>query len=574
MSYTLKGECMQFKKTAFSILIFIVPICIWSQSANLPQGSKHTQLLERLEILLQTNADINFSGQKPISRKIAVNVAEIADSLDKKYPFDYHYHLSAVDKHNLQSLLMNNSEWTTGDKAGFASKKPLWNALYKTKADFFSVQEKDFFMAINPVIQQTQSVESGNSQRVFLNSKGLTLRGLIGNRVGFDFFLTDNQERPPLYVQQWEDKFRAVPGAGFYKPFKTTAYDYFDARGSIYFRYGKHFNFQLGYDRNFIGNGYRSLILSDFSTNYLFFKINTRVWKFNYTNLFMELFPQNKNNPGNVLLPRKYAATHRLGINVTKWLNIGLFETIVFGRPNRFDFSYLNPVIFLRSIEQQNGSPDNALLGLDYKMNIGKEGQLYGQVLLDEFALKEVRAAKGWWANKFGFQFGGKIINLFDVKNLDIQGELNIVRPFTYSHSDSIANYTNYNQPLAHPLGASFSEIIGILRYQPLPRLTTQLKLIIFTQGLDTANSNYGGNIFLKNTSRTLEYNNKIGNIAKANGVNISVWVGYELKENLFLDASLLLRTYKVSLLPQFSKNTSLLTLGIRMNMFRREYDY
>jgi hypothetical protein len=565
---------MQFKKTTITLVFFIAPIWTFAQSTNLPQGSKHAQLLERLEILSQTDADINFSGQKPLSRKMAVKLAEAADSLDKKYPFDYHYRLSAVDKYNLQSLLMNNSEWVTGDKSSFTAKKPWWNALYKTKADFFSVQEKDFFMAVNPVIQQTQSAETGTSQRTFLNSKGITARGLIGNKVGFDFFLTDNQERPPLFVQQWEDKFLAVPGAGFYKSFKKTAYDYFDARGSVYFGAGRHFNFQFGYDRNFIGNGYRSLVLSDFSTNYLFLKINTRIWKLNYTNLFMELFPQNKNNPGNVLLPRKYAAMHRLSINATKWLNIGLFESIVFGRTNRFDFSYLNPVIFLRSVEQQNGSPDNALLGMDFKMNISKEGQLYGQLLLDEFSLKEVRAAKGWWGNKFGFQFGGKVINLFDVKNLDIQGEINIVRPFTYSHSDSIANYTNYNQPLAHALGASFSEIVGIIRYQPQPRLTTQLKLIIFTQGLDTATSNYGGNIFLKNTSRTLEYNNKIGNIAKANGFNASFWVGYELKENLFLDASLLFRKYQVSLLPQLSKNTTLLTLGVRMNMFRREYDY
>jgi hypothetical protein len=377
-----------------------------------------------------------------------------------------------------------------------------------------------------------------------------------------------------LFVQQWEDKFSAVPGAGFYKPFKTTAYDYIDARGSIYFNAAKHFDIQFGYDKNFIGNGFRSLILSDFSNNYLFFKINTRIWKLNYTNLYMELFPQNKNNPGNVLLPRKYAAMHRLSINATPWLNIGLFESIIFGRPNRFDFSYLNPVIFLRSIEQQNGSPDNALLGLDYKMNIGKQGQLYGQFSLDEFVLKEIRSGKGWWGNKFGVQAGGKIINLFDVKNFDVQVELNIVRPFTYSHSDSIANYTHYNQPLAHPLGANFSEIAGIIRYQPTPRLYTQLKVIAFSQGLDTVNSNYGSNVFLPNTTRSLEYGNKIGNIAKTNSFNTSLWLGYEWKENLFIDLTFLFRNYKVSSLPLLSQNTSLVSLGIRMNMARREYDY
>jgi hypothetical protein len=566
---------MQFKKTAISWLIFILPVLTFAQSTNLPQGYKHAHFLDRLEILLQDNPQLNFSGQKPLSRKTVVEVAERADSLDKQYPFDYFYHLSPVDKYNLQDLRMNNSEWATGDKSSFNSRKPFWNTFYKAKGDLFTVNEKDFFMAINPVIQQQQSIESGNSQRVFLNSKGITARGLIANKVGFDFYLTDNQERTPLFVQDYERKFLAVPGAGFYKPFKKTAYDYFDARGSIYFGATKYFKFQFGYDKNFIGNGYRSLLLSDFGANNLFFKINTRIWKLDYTNLFMELTPQNKSNPGNVLLPKKYAAMHRLGINATPWLNIGLFEAVIFGRLNRFDFSYLNPVIFLRSIEQQNGSPDNAMVGLDYKMNIGHQGQLYGQLLVDEFVLGEVRAGNGWWGNKFGVQFGGKVIDVFDVKNLDVQAEVNVLRPFTYSHSDSIANYTNYNQPLAHPLGANLQEAVLIIHYQPKPRWTAQLKVIAFSQGVDTGSSNYGGNIFLINSTRSQgDYGYTLAGGVKANGINASAWVGYEILENLFIDASVMYRRYDVSGQPNLSRNSGMFTIGVRVNMFRREYDY
>ncbi len=566
---------MQFKKTTVSWLIFILPVFCSAQSTNLPQGTKHAAFLDRLEILMQDNQELNFSAMKPLSRKSAVKAAELADSLDKKYPFDYFYHLSAVDKYNLHDLLMNNSEWVTGPADSFKSRKPLWNTFYKTKGDLFTANEKDFFLAVNPVIQQQQSIESGNSERIFLNSKGLTARGLIANKVGFDFYLTDNQERTPLFVQDFEKKFLAVPGAGFYKPFKATAYDYFDARGSVYFSAAKYFKFQFGYDKNFIGNGYRSLLLSDFGTNNLFFKINTRIWKLDYTNLFMELIPQNKSNPGNVLLPKKYAAMHRLGINANRWLNIGLFEAVIFGRPNRFDFSYLNPVIFLRSIEQQNGSPDNAVVGLDYKMNIGHQGQLYGQFLLDEFVLKEIKAGRGWWGNKFGIQFGGKVIDVFDIKNLDIQGEVNVVRPFTYSHSDSIANYTHYNQPLAHPLGANFSELIGIVRYQPKPKWTAQLKVIVFSQGVDTGSSNYGGNIFLLNSTRSLgDYGYTIANEVRANGLNASAWVGYEVVENLFIDASLMYRRYHAAAATIQSRNSTMFTIGLRLNMFRREYDY
>ena len=58
-------------------------------------------------------------------------------------------------------------------------------------------------------------------------------------------------------------------------------------------------------------------------------------------------------------------------------------------------------------------------------------------------------------------QFGGKYIDAIGVKNLDLQAEINIIRPFTYSHNDTIANYTHYNQPLAHPTDGQCAGICG-----------------------------------------------------------------------------------------------------------------
>ena len=60
------------------------------------------------------------------------------------------------------------------------------------------------------------------------------------------------------------------------------------------------------------------------------------------------------------------------------------------------------------------------------------------------------------------FRRGIKYINAFNLRNFDLQLETNIVRPYTYQHNDSIDNYSHYNQPLAHPLGANFAEVIAI----------------------------------------------------------------------------------------------------------------
>ena len=121
---------MQFKKTLVRLLIFLLPFQLSAQSTNLPQGSKHLHFLDRLEIMMQDNPDLNFSGMKPFSRRIAVRAAELADSLESRYPYDYYFHFSKTDKYNFQSLLLNNQEWTSADKTSFLSKKPLFNLFY------------------------------------------------------------------------------------------------------------------------------------------------------------------------------------------------------------------------------------------------------------------------------------------------------------------------------------------------------------------------------------------------------------------------------------------------------------
>ncbi|MEO6405062.1 MAG: hypothetical protein ABIY51_16270, partial [Ferruginibacter sp.] len=350
---------MQIIKSFLKLLAFILPFTATAQSTYLNQGAKEYHFIERLEIKQQKNTDLNFSTLKPFNRKYIVQEVEFLDSARMGYKDSTgvdmrkdwtDLDLTAVDEYNLRSLLMNNSEWVTTPREDFMSKKPLFGTFYKTKANMIEVNNPDFFLAVNPVLQIHQAVEPGYDEGIFLNSRGVTLRGMIAKRIGFSSFITDNQERGPRFFQQEVKALDAVPGVGFYKPFKKTGVDYFDGRGYITFNAAKFIDFQFGYDKNFIGNGYRSLFLSDWGNSYLFAKINTRIWKLNYQNIFMELMPQ-FHKKGDSLLDRKYAAMHHLSMNVTKWLNLGLFEGIVFGRTNHFDFQYLNPIIFYRHIE-------------------------------------------------------------------------------------------------------------------------------------------------------------------------------------------------------------------------------
>ena len=90
---------------------------------------------------------------------------------------------------------------------------------------------------------------------------------------------------------------------------------------------------------------------------------------------------------------------HRLGVNITKSFELGVFETIISEEAN---INYFNPIVFYRAIEQQEGSPDNSLLGIDFNYSHKGKFQFYGQFILDEFVIDALRNGEGDWRNKFG----------------------------------------------------------------------------------------------------------------------------------------------------------------------------
>jgi hypothetical protein len=178
-------------------------------------------------------------------------------------------------------------------------------------------------------------------------------------------------------------------------------------------------------------------------------------------------------------------------------------------------------------------------------------------------------------------QLGAKYFDAFRIDNFDLQGELNIVRPYTYSHYDSVGNYTHFNQPLAHPLGANFIEAIGKARYQIDKDYTIELKGIFYEQGIDSGNANYGANPF-KNyftaTSTTADPNDWMFHHALLSGVKVSglfaeICLTYQYKPNLFFDIGAAHRTYQYKTLDIPTETSNYFFAGLRLNIARRSYD-
>jgi len=515
------------------------------------------------------------------------------------------YTQNPISKHQAQSIYDQNNEFVNPLSDQFAptkhftdslktfyyftdsvsvryrqSKNPLWNTFYKTPAHFYEVDVKDFYLRVNPMIHFAVGHETEEGVNTFYNQRGLSLRGGIGQNVFFQTSFYDSQVRYTNYINQYTDSVGVIPGAALYKNFNSKIFDvsggqdFLLANAYVGVNLGKYIGFQLGHNQFFIGDGIRSLFLSDFSTPFFSLKINTRIWKFHYQNIFAELSADNFMSVSGFseAIPKKYMAAHYLSFKPNKTLTLGLFETVVFDRPgNQFELQYLNPLILYRTVEGWIGSPDNVILGFNARFDMKKTASFYGQFVLDDISISNILDGHlDWWGNKFGYQLGAKYINAFRIPFLDVQVEWNNVRPYTFSHYDSQANYSNYKQTLAHPLGGNFNEWIFSLRYQATKRLLLKSNLSLVSTGEDVDSISYGSNVIIPNTQRPDDYGHHIGQGIKTNILFWSSGLQYELAHGIFVDIRYLVRT-KTSALPERNLKTNLIQLGVRYNLVLRD---
>ncbi|MCS7077612.1 MAG: hypothetical protein NZ455_12925 [Bacteroidia bacterium] len=539
-----------------------------AQYTYVPLQSSLGQYVERLEILGYSD-NMGSSFVKPYRREYAYSLIQKADSVQSNWR----------SQRNKLKVSDVQGQMNTG--------KGILRYFYTNKRDIYSYQSKDFDFFVNPVIYgavgQRQGYNLNNKyikENAYQNSRGLNVRGRVGNRIGYFTEVIDNQFVPDVYISNYIQTYQVVPGENFLKTFKTRGYDFATVKGYIDIKAHKNIQVQFGRDRNFWGQGQSSLILSDFATDYLFLKVQTTIWKIEYTNLYTQLVDFRYNKPDAIgAYPRKYATFHRLGYNVTKNINIGLSECVVAASHNPngrrgFELEYLNPVIFYRSVEQYIGSPDNSFLNADATIRIAKRFKLHGQFVLDDYNVGNRKYGKGWWGNKYAYQVGIKYINVLGIKNLDIATEYSRIRPYVFGHYNTSANYAHYNQYLGHYLGANAHEIVGTLFYTPLKNVECELIISYAQYG---ANKNdryeYGTNIFASNNLKFQDYNNVTLQGILTEITFIYFRTSYEVFPNVYLDAIARIRLEEDGYFIKNEVSLSLMT-GLRVNFEPRRYKF
>lgn len=519
--------------------------------------------------------NVPFTHRNYVDYEFALHKAKGTHTASKPYTYN--------EVNNYYNLTEEKKKFLKPNKKTWLGNK-VWNE------HLLQVKKEDYWFTVDFLFDVQVGKDNSDLAYTYNNSRILNVNGEIGNNFSFSTTYFESQGRFSEYINSYitnpalsfkpKNSEGLVPGRGKTKGFKTDSHDYPVAEAYLAFTPNKHMQFQFGNGKNFIGDGYRSFILSDVSSPSTYLKMKVDLWKFQYTNIWMwNTEPSISSISDSNEHARKYVAAHYLSVNITDKLNLGFFETAISAGENGIDAGFLNPIIFYRSLEFNRGEDaGNAIIGLTGKYKLTNNISLYSQLIIDEFSFGNF-ADMSDWKHKFAYQMGAKYFDAFKVKNLFVQLEYNRARPYTFAHKSPILNYGNYSQPLGHLWGANFWEAIAIARYKK-DRWSGSAKVILGKKGFDLDGQiiSYGGDIYQS-------YENRSGDagieVAQGNTANIFI---ADVQANYLINPSNNTNFFASLSLRKFSPNTTIssspsgrnvwFSLGIKADLFNWYFDF
>ncbi len=340
------------------------------------------------------------------------------------------------------------------------------------------VDTGNFYMTIDPLFNGEfgKDSEDNSGRTLYKNTRGAIIRANVGSKFSFETSLYENQMVLPTYLDNYVNTTGVVPGQGRVKRFKQTGFDFAASTATITYSPYQFLNLQMATGKNFVGDGYRSLLLSDYSFNYPFLKIITTFGKknqFQYTKLnasLSSIVRRDLSATPEALFVRKSMSTHYFSWLATKWLNVGFFESTLWQTEDStgtkpFQFQQLNPVFGINTLTTINDDVNHSNIGVNTKIKLPFDLILFNQFVIDGNQYEKTA----------GYQIGARYSG---INGLTLQAEFNQMNnPYNTTFEPELEQFTNYNEPLTHPYGDNFTEIIGIVNYK-YKRAFAQLKVI------------------------------------------------------------------------------------------------
>ena len=422
-----------------------------------------------------------------------------------------------------------------------------------------------------PTKSSTNPGSSDNSKFIYMNTRGYDLSGNVGDKFYFQTDLYENQGSFPGYVDSLIRKTGVIPFQSSYKNIKDKGFDFSYSTAKLVYIPNKYLLFNLGYGTNFIGDGYRSLLLSDYNTSYPYFRTAINIGKVQYSVMYSEYIADDNAYTYAEGYPRKWGQTYLLDWHAMKNLNVSVFNAVISSiedanHEKDFGFTHFSPIIFLHGSNSPSGLKNNDVYGLNLKYIIVPAVDVYAQFMLDN-------TGSSGWEKRYGYQIGIRAGNLFKVDGLNAQAEFNTVRPYSYASDTITTVYAHNGEPLAHPLGANFKEGVFVADYS-YERWWFRVEAMAARYGDDTSFAeNVGHDIF-----KPLYTHSREDNVSTDQGLLTKLYYGdariaYILnkKNNLRIETGATYRSEKNRL----SKYTDMyFYLGVRFTFRKLIYDF
>lgn len=443
----------------------------------------------------------------------------------------------------------------------------------------FHLKKKDFEVMIDPLFnfefgeEFSDSLRSEREQFLRKNTRGLRVQGNITDKVSFMASFYENQSVFPRYIRQFVAQRGVASGFGRVKPYGPIGHDYAMSTGYVVVAPFKFLSIQYGHDKNFIGYGYRSLLISDNSLNYPHLRVTWRAWKnkIQYTSVFgkihsLQRMPQGETREPN-FAPKGFSY-HYLSFLPWRFLEIGVYEAFTWRMYNPdtdqrtpFIGSTINPLIFANTIGYGLQNSNNGMLGLNVRLQPLRSVQFYGQLMIDDPSTE-----------KWGYQAGAKWFNAL-IPNLDLQVEYNSVALFSYGTEEAMWNFTHNNEYLAHPWGAGFDEAVGFINYR-WKRLLVELKMIYgqyqqdYRPDPESEITHFGKNILRAEGERTPQADpNPATHSAQDFRISYVINPSYNLMINAGVNNRLVTSD-------KYRSNTTYVFIGLRTNIDNQYFDF
>ncbi|MFT6747222.1 MAG: hypothetical protein ACJAZ2_001570 [Glaciecola sp.] len=451
---------------------------------------------------------LNINGQnKVIDRKIQYFFSDYFGQLDTGF---------TSTKNSSTTFLIDSSYNELIEEYKLLQYKG-WISSRLFNDNWFKLSGKDYDITIDPYDGLSLGHETSINEAVWSNERGLYFNARFGQKIKVHSYFQEGPIKPDPFIDAYILKTRIKPGEGSVHFLdESGVYGKYVSFGGIEYKASKYVDVTLAHGKNFLGDGYRSIILSDFGPNYLYGKMDFHFGKkVNYTTIVAEFIDYDREETASVLRQKKYGSYHYLDIAVSKKLHLALYEAVIWAGDsatrNTLELNYLNPFVIIRPIEFDLGSPDKLLIGTSFKYIPTNNVTLYGQFMLTEFVYSELFAGTNSWRNKYALQGGAKFHNFKFMKNLFFQLEYNHIRPFTYNHRSPQTSFSNAGQPLAHPSGSNLKEGVIIANYKH-KRWNMNVKSVYRFSGLEYSDSIAVGTDVLRSyNDRENDFGNVIG---------------------------------------------------------------